>query len=442
LAELLLANKADTNAKDDSGHTPLHYAFGSVEVVELLLQSGAEVNPKNNRGRTPLRMAEMRRQKDVVKLLLARGAKAKVVSPQPKLLRPALVLTGHSGMVNCVDVGHADGFRAVSGGEDGTIRLWNIYDGECSGVIKVGVPVKRICYCDDDITIIALCGDGVIRYYEPSGLLIAHVDGIADLRDGASDGLEPEITAFARYPGTKNVAYCARQLYDSLRVSRGGQSWSTRWNTGSIVTIKSLAINSDQGWIAAGGWRELVVWSTGRGNSADTSAPQKLMYVDGVLHEWVDPDPQYETSYGGEILALGTSWPGIVAGDNEGFITVWDFGDDGYKVRQTGEDLDEDSVNEEEFSSTNTLRLVRELDGHDSCVSCLASNDNVVLTGSYDNTLKLWDLTKGKCLSVMECPGTFGKTHPFDVSLCSGSRKRAVSAHDGVICVWDTSSAY
>ena len=59
LAELLLANKAEVNAKDNFGRTPLHYGgvFGHKDVAELLLANKAEVNAKDNDGETPLHMA-------------------------------------------------------------------------------------------------------------------------------------------------------------------------------------------------------------------------------------------------------------------------------------------------------------------------------------------------------------------------------------------------
>lgn len=56
VAELLLANKAEVNAKDKHGATPLHWAAseGHKEVVEMLLAHDAEVNAKTNDGWTAL----------------------------------------------------------------------------------------------------------------------------------------------------------------------------------------------------------------------------------------------------------------------------------------------------------------------------------------------------------------------------------------------------
>ena len=56
MAELLIANGADVNAKDIDGWTPLRKAafYGHREIVELLIANGADVNAKDDEGRTPL----------------------------------------------------------------------------------------------------------------------------------------------------------------------------------------------------------------------------------------------------------------------------------------------------------------------------------------------------------------------------------------------------
>jgi hypothetical protein len=89
VAELLLANKADVNAKDNQGWTPLHYAAlkGYADVAELLLANKAEVNAEANSGWTPLHYAAANGHKDVAELLRQHGGQdlstAVQSAPQP-----------------------------------------------------------------------------------------------------------------------------------------------------------------------------------------------------------------------------------------------------------------------------------------------------------------------------------------------------------------------
>jgi len=57
IVELLIAKGADVNAKCDVGWTPLHNAQDK-EIVELLIAEGADVNAKTNLEGTPLDQAD------------------------------------------------------------------------------------------------------------------------------------------------------------------------------------------------------------------------------------------------------------------------------------------------------------------------------------------------------------------------------------------------
>jgi ankyrin repeat protein len=73
--ELLLASKAEVNAKNNDGRTPLHVAavaYGAT--LELLLASNSEVNAKVDSGWTPLHAAAAAGYKETAELLLANGA--------------------------------------------------------------------------------------------------------------------------------------------------------------------------------------------------------------------------------------------------------------------------------------------------------------------------------------------------------------------------------
>ena len=72
VVELLLKHKADVNAADKDGATPLLLAAesGHAAVVELLLKHQADVNAANTYGSTPLHFAALKGSIAVVELLL------------------------------------------------------------------------------------------------------------------------------------------------------------------------------------------------------------------------------------------------------------------------------------------------------------------------------------------------------------------------------------
>ncbi|PHH68539.1 hypothetical protein CDD80_7440 [Ophiocordyceps camponoti-rufipedis] len=70
---------------------------------------------------------------------------------------------------------------------------------------------------------------------------------------------------------------------------------------------------------------------------------------------------------------------------------------------------------------------VRTFKGHENGVTCLQFDDNVLATGSYDATIKIWDLETGEVLRTLRGHASTVRTLQFDESkLISGSFDKTI----------------
>jgi len=82
-----------------------------------------------------------------------------------------------------------------------------------------------------------------------------------------------------------------------------------------------------------------------------------------------------------------------------------------------------------------TGRLLDVLAGHEGPISCLEFNGSTLASGSWDGTLKLWDVYKNTCIETME--------HGCDVLAVSfrpDGQEIACGCINGNVYVWDTES--
>jgi ankyrin repeat protein len=96
IIDLLLTSKADLEAADEDGNTPLHYACGAmrrdeldVDLVKVLLERGAKADARSNGNISPLHEAIASGRPDIAELLIARGADLRVVTSRGTLMSAA-----------------------------------------------------------------------------------------------------------------------------------------------------------------------------------------------------------------------------------------------------------------------------------------------------------------------------------------------------------------
>ena len=74
------------------------------------------------------------------------------------------------------------------------------------------------------------------------------------------------------------------------------------------------------------------------------------------------------------------------------------------------------------------------LEGHTDCVNSVAIKDNLIISGSWDKTIRIWELDSGKCLKTLEGHTNFVRSVAIKYNLIiSGS-------DDNTIRIWDIDS--
>jgi len=110
VAQLLLSNGAQVNARGLREEAPLHMAMydGHREVAEVLLASQADVDLRNTAGETPLHLAARKGYRDLVELLLDHHADVNAKDRQDATPLHAAVAAGHKEVIEMLLSQNAD----------------------------------------------------------------------------------------------------------------------------------------------------------------------------------------------------------------------------------------------------------------------------------------------------------------------------------------------
>ena len=131
MAELLVTNKADPNAKDNGQSTPLHQAVAAggehLDLLELLITHQADVNAADINGLTPLHYATLADDGKAVKLLLTHGAHPDV-RDNVDGNTPLIIATG-KGYKDVAEILLANGADVNAADRKGTPLAWAIHTG-------------------------------------------------------------------------------------------------------------------------------------------------------------------------------------------------------------------------------------------------------------------------------------------------------------------------
>ncbi|AVH66666.1 nSTAND1 domain-containing NTPase [Nostoc sp. 'Peltigera membranacea cyanobiont' N6] len=290
--------------------------------------------------------------------------------------RVSIPLCGHEGDVISVAIS-ADGQTIVSGGEDGTVRLWNLqglpltepFRGHEGDVWSVAVSA-------DGQTIVSGGEDGTVRLWNLQGQTLA----------------EP----FRGHEGdVRSVAISA----DGQTIVSGGedctvQLWNLQGQTlaepfrGHESEVYSVAISADGQTIVSGG-------------------------KDGTVRLWnLQGLPLTEPFRGheGEVYSVAISADGqtIVSGGKDGTVRLWNL---------------------------QGLPLTEPFRGHEGDVWSVAisADGQTIVSGGEDGTVRLWNL-QGQTLTE---PFRGHKSEVYSVAISADGQTIVSGGEDGTVRLWN-----
>ncbi|GET35472.1 nSTAND1 domain-containing NTPase [Microseira wollei] len=288
------------------------------------------------------------------------------------------ILRGHQGIVSSVALG-PDGQRIVSGGADGTVRLWD------SSGKAIGSPIKAhqgivssVALGPDGQRIVSGGEDGTVRLWDSSGKAIG----------SPLLGHQGSVISVALSP-------------DGQRIVSGGADGTVRlWDSsgkaiGSPIKahqgiVSSVALSPDGQRIVSGGADGTVrLW-----DSSGKAIGSPLLGHQGIVSS----------------VALSPDGQRIVSGGEDGTVRLWD---------------------------SSGKAIGSPLLGHQGIVFsvALSPDGQRIVSGGADGTVRLWD-SSGKAI------GSPIKAHQGIVSSVafSADGQRIVSGgEDGTVRLWDSS---
>lgn len=374
---------------------------------------------------------------------------------------PDRVLSGSAGWVRALQI-RPDGRQAVSGGRDGTFAIWDLDAGRLKTKAEATVPGGySVAITPDGTQAVVGCEDGRVAVLE---IGTNQVKRIWQAHDGWV--LAVAIAPDGRWAASGSHHYEIKVwcLEENVRLE-----YTLR---GHRKAVTALAITPDEGRLISGSHDHTVkVWNLNTGRLERTWRGHK---------EWVDvlavtPDGQRvvssssdgtvrvwnlrtgrceytlharEQAVGSTTIALLSDGRGVLSSPYEGPLRIWDLrtGDVEWERKGFATTMEAVAISQDGRqiigSQGGPLRVwniargpaLRKRVGHAGTVRAIAftPNGQLVISGSYDGTLKVWNVLSGQMEHMLTVD-----EEPIEAVVTLPSQQAVSCNRQGDLVVWD-----
>jgi WD40 repeat protein len=305
-----------------------------------------------------------------------RPLRTSLTPPKTALLR---TVTGHSHYIKALVI-MPDGRTAVSGSDDGTLRVWDIETGESLRILQEqSGSVEALAVMPNGEQVLAAVGDGSLRLWDLSTGSILYSWQTHHARSINAIAVTPnaQLAISVSNDGTLKIwNLVSREL---LEILQGHTDW-----------VQTVAITENGNYVISGGADNILqVW--------DLQSDMQPLTLRGHQH-WI------------RAVTTTRDSQKVISGSVDHTLKIWDL--------ESGE-------------------VLYSLQGHTREITSVAIIDQQrFISASNDRTLRIWDIETGATLKILT--GHTGDIR--HVAVTPDGRKAISAAIDNTLKVWDLDS--